>query len=598
MLVKSRCGRLGRDAIASRLFLTTTHKRRFMSTTTFAQLSVHPDMLKAIDEMGFTQTTPVQAQTIPLTRSGVDILAQSQTGTGKTMAFAIPAVERIQASTNSIQVLILSPTRELAQQCGDEIRKLSPYMPHVKTADIYGGADYKTQFRLLRGANMVIGTPGRIMDHMKRGTLKLDKLEMIVLDEADEMLNMGFKEDIETILQDAPQERQTVLFSATIPKGILDITKQFQKNPVQINLVQNKATLKAIKQIYVDVKKQHKDAALKLLIAYNKPQRAIIFANTKSMVDELVTMLSESGYAAQGIHGDMKQQQRTNVMTSFKKGKTQILIATDVAARGIDVSDIDFVFNYDIPRMSEYYVHRIGRTGRAGRSGTAITLCCGKQQVITVKRLAQKLQSDIEHVALPSIQDIRESQLQQSIQKVQAATQEGATDYAKQMIDALVAGGSSAYDIACTLADMTLKDDTANLDELPNIQSEPVLQRGERRARNDDEGSRFGKMMLNIGSSSRCSANHIIGAITERTGISSKHIGKVSIEKDHAIVAVPTDILRTVIAEMHGIKICGKPVVVTKVESRKKSKFSGASGSDFAKKPYARKRNKKRSTRQ
>ncbi len=565
-----------------------------MSTTTFAQLSVHPNILKAIDEMGFTQTTPVQAQTIPLTRSGVDILAQSQTGTGKTIAFAIPAVERIQESANNIQVLILSPTRELAQQCGEEIRKLSPYMPHVKTADIYGGADYKTQFRLLRGANMVIGTPGRIMDHIRRGTLKLNKLEMIVLDEADEMLNMGFKEDIETILQGAPEERQTVLFSATIPKGILDITKQFQKNPVQINLVQNKATLKEIKQIYVDVKKQHKDAALKLLIAYNKPQRAIIFANTKSMVDELVTMLCEGGYAAQGIHGDMKQQQRTNVMAAFKKGKTQILIATDVAARGIDVSDIDFVFNYDIPRMSDYYVHRIGRTGRAGRSGTAITICCGKQQVMTIKRLAQKLQSDIEHIALPNAKDIKESRLLQNIQTVQHALQEGANAYAKQMVDSLVQSGHDTYAIACTLANMALKNSNEDLDELPNIPAQTVEKRGERRIRNDDEGSRFSKIMLNIGSSSRCSANHIIGAITERTGMSSKQIGKVTIEKDHTFVAIPSDALRAVVAEMQGIKICGRPVATTKVESRKKAKHSGGHGSHFSKKPYSRKKSKKR----
>ncbi len=467
-------------------------------------------------------------------------------------------------------------------------------MPHVKTADIYGGADYKTQFRLLRGANMVIGTPGRIMDHIRRGTLKLNKLEMIILDEADEMLNMGFKEDIETILQDAPKERQTVLFSATIPKGILDITKQFQKNPVQVNLVQNKATLKEIKQIYVDVKKQHKDAALKLLIAYNKPQRAIIFANTKSMVDELVTMLCEGGYAAQGIHGDMKQQQRTNVMASFKKGKTQILIATDVAARGIDVSDIDFVFNYDIPRMADYYVHRIGRTGRAGRSGTAITICCGKQQVMTIKRLAQKLQSDIEHIALPSTKDIKESRLLQNIQTVQNALQEGTNAYAKQMVDALIQSGCDTYDIACTLANMALKNSNEDLDELPNIPVQTVEKRGERKARNDDEGSRFSKMMLNIGSSSRCSANHVIGAITERTGMSSKQIGKVTIEKENTFVAVPTDVLSTVIEQMQGIKICGRPVATIKVESRKKAKQSGRHNSQFAKKTYSRNKAKKR----
>ncbi len=571
-----------------------------MTTTTFAQLSVHPDMLKAIDEMGFTQTTPVQEQTIPLTRSGVDILAQSQTGTGKTIAFAIPAVERISPDVNNIQVLILSPTRELAQQCGEEIRKLSPYMPHVKTADIYGGADYKTQFRLLRGANMVIGTPGRIMDHMKRGTIKLNKLEMIILDEADEMLNMGFKEDIETILQDAPEERQTVLFSATVPKGILDITKQFQKNPVQINLVQNKATLKAIKQIYVDVKKQYKDPALKLLLAYHKPQRAIIFANTKSMVDELVDMLCDAGHLAQGIHGDMKQQQRTSVMNAFKKGKTEILIATDVAARGIDVSDVDFVFNYDIPRMTEYYVHRIGRTGRAGRSGTAITLCCGRQQVVTIKRLAQKLQSNIERVALPSVSDIKENYMQQNIKKVQDALANSDNENGKKIVDALVTGDVSAYDVACTLANMMFENSTENFEDLPKMQMDIApTQKGERKARNDEKGGRFGKMKLDIGRTSRCSANHIIGAITERTGISSKQIGKVSIEKDYTFVAIPTEIIDGIVAAMDKIKICGRQVEAVKIdESKKMGKSKNVHSNnhrDFYKKIHARKRDKKRS---
>ncbi len=572
-----------------------------MTTTTFAQLSVHPNMLKAIDEMGFTNTTPVQEQTIPLTRSGVDILAQSQTGTGKTMAFAIPAVERIQPGTENIQVLILSPTRELAQQCGDEIRKLSPYMPHIKTADIYGGADYKTQFRLLRNANMVIGTPGRIMDHMKRGTIKLNKLEMIVLDEADEMLNMGFKEDIETILQDAPKERQTVLFSATVPKAILDITRQFQKDPVQINLVQNKATLKEIKQTYVDVQKHHKDAALKLLIAYHKPQRAIIFANTKSMVDELVEMLCEAGYTAQGIHGDMKQQQRTNVMATFKKGKTEILVATDVAARGIDVSDIDFVFNYDLPRMSEYYVHRIGRTGRAGRSGTAITLCCGRQQVATIKRLAQKLQSNIEQVAVPGVKDIKENHTNQNIEKVKNAIDSEQSTHGKNMVDALINSGYAPYNIACALADMHLKGSMENLESLPQIPKSATSQKSERRGGNDIEKSRFGRIKLNIGASSRCSANHIVGAITERTGISSKEIGKIVIDKEHTMVGIPSELINSVVMAMQNIKICGKPVQTSELQERKKArKVAGAyarSSSEFAKKPYRRKRNNKRTDR-
>ncbi len=576
-----------RDASHLAFFLTITNTdelRRYMTTiTTFAELSIQPEMMRAIEEMGFKETTPVQAQTIPLTRTGVDILAQSQTGTGKTMAFAIPAVERIDADIKSIQVLVLSPTRELAQQCGDEIRKLIPYMPHVQTADIYGGSDYKTQFRDLRKANLVIGTPGRIMDHMKRGTLKLDKLEMIVLDEADEMLNMGFKEDIETILEDAPEERQIVLFSATVPKGILDITKQFQNNPVQINLVQDKATLKEIKQLYVDVPKHQKEAALKLLMHYHKPQRSIVFANTKSMVDELTEVLCSAGLLAQGIHGDMKQQQRTAVMTGFKTGKIEILVATDVAARGIDVSDVDYVFNFDIPRMTEYYVHRIGRTGRAGRSGTAITLCCGRQQIATMRMLAKKLQSTIDEAPMPTVASIKTNQIERNVKRVQLAIEEQkAAPQHKQMVDMLISQGHSAEDIAAALMSIAFEHSVKGLVDLPQSKSSRKEKsrnehssdrherdRGDREHRDRDHGKKFGNMAVNIGASSRCSANHLVGAITEYSGISSKVLGKIKIEENHSIIAVEYDYLYDTVEALRNVKICGKPVTATVVTEDK-----------------------------
>ena len=328
----------------------------------FADLSLSPALMNAVTDMGFVETTPVQAETIPVIRAGSDLLARSQTGTGKTVAFGIPAVECIDSADRHVQVLILSPTRELAMQCGDEIRKLARYLPHIKTADIYGGSDFNRQFRALRDANIVIGTPGRVMDHMRRETLKLGNLKMIVLDEADEMLNMGFKEDIETILQDVPEQRQTILFSATVPPEILAITRQFQKNPVHIEINRNQVTLDNIKQAYVDIPMYQKQEGLKILFHYHKPRRAIIFANTKTMVDELTELLSGAGFTTGGLHGDMKQLQRTSVMNAFKRGRVNILVATDVAARGIDVSDIDFVFNYDIPKTSDYYVHRkIGR---------------------------------------------------------------------------------------------------------------------------------------------------------------------------------------------------------------------------------------------
>ncbi len=547
-----------------------------MTTTTFYDLNLNEQMQKAIDKMGFTTATGVQAQAIPIIREGVDILAQSQTGTGKTMAFSIPAVESIEKSVHSVQVLILLPTRELALQCADEVRKLTKHMPHIKIAEIFGGADYNTQFKALKKANFVVGTPGRIMDHMSRGTLNIENLKMIILDEADEMLNMGFKEDIETILKDTPKERQTLLFSATVPKAILDITHQFQKNAKRLNLSGSSTTLKEITQLYLDIPKAQKENVLKLLMFYYKPVHSIIFANTKSMVDELCDMLSDLGLSARGLHGDMKQRQRTNVMADFKSGKTEVLIATDVAARGIDVSDIDYVFNYDIPKMSEYYVHRIGRTGRAGRKGTAITLCCGRQQVSTIKALARKLQSDITEIPTPTVESIQMSELEGNVEQVVKILAENKINPAQKMlIDTLVGYGYSLEQISYALSGMAFDKKTSGLQNVEKSQK-TASQKAERNSSKSDDSSRsFSSMVLDIGSSSRCRANHIVGAITERTGISSRSIGKIEIEEDYSIVAIPTDMIYDIISDMRNIKICGKPVIASHVKEVKKKKSSG-----------------------
>ncbi len=535
-----------------------------MITTRFSELSLHPSMQKAIDERGFYDATAVQAQTIPLTRSGVDILAQSQTGTGKTIAFSIPALERIQPDSNDIQVLILSPTRELAQQCAEEVRKLTPYMPHVRTADIFGGSDYRTQFHALRKANIVIGTPGRIMDHMRRGTIKLHNLEMIVLDEADEMLNMGFKEDVETILTDAPENRQTVLFSATVPKSILQIAKQFQKDPVQINLTQDKIVLNEIKQLYVDAPKQYKDRALSLLLHQLQPKRSIIFTNTKSMVDDLAKNLCEEGFMAQGIHGDMKQNQRSNVMASFKAGKTQILVATDVAARGIDVQDIDYVFNYDLPKIPEYYVHRIGRTGRAGRSGTAISICCGKQQLDAIRSLAKKSQSNIVEMELPTKSSIQAQQLELNIAKVRKELERKPNKQSKAVYSRLIQEGYNPEDLACALMNLSLNSTEVNIEDIPPSKRRKSIDNNTQAVsdKKAQKTSATSILSFNIGSSCRCNAKHLVGAITECAGISSKQIGKIVIEDNLSFVSLPEELTETVIKAMRKVKICGKYVQI------------------------------------
>lgn len=331
--------------------------------------------------MGFEEMTPIQEMAIPMLLAGRDIIGQAQTGTGKTAAFGIPMIENISLKAGNVEGLILCPTRELAIQAAEELKKMSRYVPGVKVAAIYGGQDIEKQFRLLKGkVSIVVGTPGRVMDHMRRGTLNLENVRMLVLDEADEMLNMGFREDIETICKSLPEDRQTALFSATMADEILEITRQYQKNAFHVQVPQEEKTIPLVKQSFYVVKGREKDTSLCRLLDYMSPKRALIFCNTKKKVDQLTLILKGKGYSAEALHGDLSQHQRDRVMTLFRTGKLELLLATDVAARGIDVDDVDMVFNYDMPQDMEYYVHRIGRTGRAGRKGKAVSLITNRER--------------------------------------------------------------------------------------------------------------------------------------------------------------------------------------------------------------------------
>ncbi len=553
-----------------------------MSNPMFSKMDLHPGVLRALDEAGITTPTAIQSETVPLIRSGVDVFGRSQTGTGKTIAFGIPAIECIE-ETNGVQVLILSPTRELCCQCGDEIRKLSKYLPHIKTVDIYGGVDYKAQFRDLKGANMVIGTPGRVMDHMRKGTLKLNKLKMIILDEADEMLNMGFKEDIETILEDVNEDRQVILFSATAPRAILDITKNFQKDPANVEIDREKKTVLAIKQTYVDVPKHQKLDALKLLIHYYRPHKAIIFVNTKSMADEMGQALSAAGFAAKALHGDMKQAQRSDIMQGFRAGMVKMLVATDVAARGIDVSDIDYVINYDIPKNTEYYIHRIGRTGRAGREGTAVTICTGRSHVIQMEQLGRRINAPVIAIDLPSISAIEKSNLEHAMSTVIQAMGNEPKECHQTMLDDLMDMGYSAKSIALALMGMHFKQNT---DELVAVKSfrkiarkEPTREfgressRGEGRKERDsyrerdsfkDRRSSTGKQLsINIGAADGVRENHVVGSIVQQTGVNAKSIERVEIGTLRTTITVHAEWVDAIITGMNGRRINGKKVHVS-----------------------------------
>ena len=392
---------------------------------TFAQLNLSDELLDAVTDMGFTAPSPIQAEAIPAIMTGRDVIGQAQTGTGKTAAFGIPALEIVDTTDRHVQVLILCPTRELALQVADEMRKLSKYKRGLKVEAIYGGDSIERQIRSLKaGVHVVIGTPGRVMDHMERNTLKLDNVKMMILDEADEMLDMGFREDIESILEDIPSERQTVLFSATMSKPILAITQRFLQDPILVKVVKKELTNTNIEQVYFEVKPKAKVEVMTRLIDMYDLKLLLVFANTKRKVDEIVEDLQIRGYMAEGLHGDLRQQQRNNVMSKFRAGTTSILVATDVAARGIDVDDVDAVINFDIPLDEEYYVHRIGRTGRAGKSGRAFSLV-GRDEKYRFREIQNYTKVRVEKGVIPSFEDIVGVRKARFIEQMQTLIQEG-----------------------------------------------------------------------------------------------------------------------------------------------------------------------------
>ena len=364
-------------------------------------------ILRAVSEMGFEYMSPIQKAAIPVMLEGKDIIGQAQTGTGKTAAFGIPLLQQVDPANKHLQAVVLCPTRELAMQAADDIRDFAKYMFGIKVLAVYGGQDISRQIKALSaGVQIVVGTPGRVMDHMRRHTMKMKDVKVLVLDEADEMLDMGFRDDIETILQGMPEERQTALFSATMPEAILQITKKYQKEDAEyIKMTPKEITVAAIEQSYYRVPQKSKEEVLVRLMDYYNPSRSLIFCNTKRMVDQLAESLKGKGYQADGLHGDLSQNQRDTVMNLFRSGRINILIATDVAARGIDVSGVEAVFNFDIPEDIEYYVHRIGRTGRAGRSGQSFTLVGGRE-MYKLREIEKVCHTKIEERKVPSAKEI------------------------------------------------------------------------------------------------------------------------------------------------------------------------------------------------
>lgn len=525
-----------------------------METVRFEEMGLSEEIQKAVRYMGFEEASPIQAKSIPAMISGIDLIGQAQTGTGKTAAFGIPILEKVDPKLKKLQAIVLCPTRELAIQVADEIRNLSRYMHGIKVLPIYGGQDIVKQIRSLKsGTQIVIGTPGRVMDHMRRKTMKLDFVHTVVLDEADEMLNMGFREDIEFVLSGVPEERQTVLFSATMPKPIMEITKKFQNNAKVIKVTKKELTVPNIEQYYYDVKPKKKEEVLSRLLDIYSPRLSVVFCNTKKQVDLLVNALLGRGYFAAGLHGDMKQEQRDRVMQGFRTGKTEILVATDVAARGIDVDEVEAVFNYDLPQDDEYYVHRIGRTGRAGREGRAFSFVSGKE-VYKLKEIQRYCKTKIYAQKVPSLNDVANTKMENILDDVERVIEQEDLD---MMINAIEERVNNSEFTAMDMAAAFLKI-CCGMTEDNKTTEENDWEFGDTGAGEDG----MVRLFINIGKKQRVRPGDILGAIAGESGMDGKLIGTIDMYDKYTFVEVPREYAREVLNAMKNVKIKGKTVAV------------------------------------
>ena len=525
-----------------------------METVRFEEMGLSDEIQKAVRYMGFEEASPIQAKAIPAMISGIDLIGQAQTGTGKTAAFGIPILEKVDPKLKKLQAIVLCPTRELAIQVADEIRNLSRYMHGIKVLPIYGGQDIVKQIRSLKsGTQIVIGTPGRVMDHMRRKTMKLDFVHTVVLDEADEMLNMGFREDIEFVLSGVPEERQTVLFSATMPKPIMEITKKFQNNAKVIKVTKKELTVPNIEQYYYDVKPKKKEEVLSRLLDIYSPRLSVVFCNTKKQVDLLVNALLGRGYFAAGLHGDMKQEQRDRVMQGFRTGKTEILVATDVAARGIDVDEVEAVFNYDLPQDDEYYVHRIGRTGRAGREGRAFSFVSGKE-VYKLKEIQRYCKTKIYAQKVPSLNDVANTKMENILDDVERVIEQEDLD---MMINAIEERVNNSEFTAMDMAAAFLKICCGMTEDNKNTE-ENDWEFGDTGAGEDG----MVRLFINIGKKQRVRPGDILGAIAGESGMDGKLIGTIDMYDKYTFVEVPREYAREVLNAMKNVKIKGKTVAV------------------------------------
>ena len=552
-----------------------------MKKTEFKDLSLSPEIQQAIDDIGYLHPSPIQEAAIPIIKSGKDIIGQAQTGTGKTAAFGIPLLETIDPKNRTIQALVMCPTRELALQVATELKKLATHIKGLHMLPVYGGESIDRQINALkRGVHVVIGTPGRILDHLERRTLKFDQIHMVVLDEADEMLNMGFREDIESILSNSPKSRQTILFSATMPKEILTLAKKFQNSPEHIKVTGTELTVTAIEQTYYEVKDKLKAELMSTLIDANQFQLMLVFCNTKRKVDEVVEDFQARGYKVEGIHGDLRQNQRTMVMAKFRNGSINILVASDVAARGIDVSNVDAVFNYDLPLDPEFYVHRIGRTGRAGKSGKAFSFVSGRTEMGRLRDIEKYTKARIEKGKTFTTKDLSDMKKARLVEILKTELAKGDVEKYEAMLDDYRKEGITLHQLAALLLKLTLGEEKVVKEEKDFRGEERSPRRFEERGERGERGERerrprrsedgdkgpqrnqkgMTRLFINVGKKDRVSPGDILGAITGETGIAGSQVGAIDIYDKFTFVDISKEDVDNVVSSIETIK--GKKVNV------------------------------------
>lgn len=543
--------------------------------STFTELLESNAIIKAIYDMGYETPTPIQVQSIPLLKAGCDMVAKSNTGTGKTAAFGLPILEAIEKQ-NNFMALILCPTRELAMQASEELMKFSKHMNDVRIACVYGGAPITNQIKSLKKKpQIIVGTPGRVLDHMRRKSLKLNNCDCVVLDEADEMLNMGFREDIETVLNAVEEKHQTVLFSATMPKEIRDLAARYLHEPQEIHVQSKQQTVDKITQHYYDVKQSEKNHTVKLLLASYNPSLSIIFCNTKARVDDLVESLKKEGVVSMGLHGDIRQEKRTKIMQSFKKAKRAVLVASDVAARGIDVNNIDLVLNYDLPQENETYIHRIGRTGRAGKEGLAVTLIQSYKQKQQLKQIMRFTKANIEKQEVPSDEDIKLIKKEQFKQQIMDANQAGIKDEHLQFANELIKDGMLTEEIISALISVafggTLSAKPKKAKSKKTKASDIKVEEKPKKKKKKEVELKF-----SVGKAKNVTREEIENAILGRCNLEKKDILNVDLRKNYSIITIEEKNLDHVLEFTHKIKINNKrcevyPYKKSKTKERKYS---------------------------